>query len=200
MHLQPKTGELIWKFQCSPVPTKLDRGIRAYISATPVVDGNRLYIAVGAYPGYEAPPKIGHFFCIDITKTGDVSCKNENFDPQDPANKGSALLWHYGGMIQPPPAKGRAVRFQGSCSTAAVHDGLIYITEETGYLQCLDAGTGKQYWEHDFKNNVLGSPYWVDGKVFVCTNDGDCHIFEHGKQYKQHRNIDMLEIPGHQRR
>jgi outer membrane protein assembly factor BamB len=61
---------------------------------------------------------------------------------------------------------------------------LVYISEEDGYLSCLDAGTGKKYWEHDFKTGVWGSPYWVDNKVYIGVEDGDVVIFAHGKDYK----------------
>jgi outer membrane protein assembly factor BamB len=193
--LEPKTGNLIWKFKCSPTPTKDDRGIRPYIVATPVVSDNRVYIAVGAYPGYEAAPRIGHFFCIDITKTGDVSCKNENFDPQDAANKSSALIWHFGGLVNPPPTspKARKVRIGSSASTAAVHDGLVYIAEDQGFLHCLDADKGERYWEHDFKDAVLGSPYWVDGKIYVCASAGECFVFQHGKKFQPPVSNDIQE-------
>jgi outer membrane protein assembly factor BamB len=191
--LEPKTGNLVWKFKCSPTPTKDDRGIRHYIVATPVVQENYVYVAVGAYAGYEAAPKIGHLFCIDITKTGDVSCKNENFDPKDPGNKDSALIWHYGGMVTPPPAKGRKVYIGSSASAVAVHDGLLYISEDQGFLHCLDSKTGQRYWEHDLRDAVLGSPYFVDGKIYVCASGGDCFIFEHGKKLKPPLTNDMQE-------
>jgi outer membrane protein assembly factor BamB len=191
--LEPKTGKTIWQFKCSPKQTKDDRGIPHYLVATPVVHDNLLYIAVGAYPGYESAPRIGHFFCIDVTKSGDVSCKNENFDPKDPANKDSALVWHFGGLVEPPPAKARRVRIGSSASTAAVCDGLVYIAEDPGYLHCLDAKTGQQYWEHDFKDAILGSPYWVDGRIYLLADGGECHIFEHGKKSQKPRNNDMNE-------
>jgi outer membrane protein assembly factor BamB len=190
--LEPKTGKLIWKFQCSPTPTKDDKGVRPYIVATPVVHDNRVYVAVGAYPGYEGAPRIGHLFSIDITKTGDVSCKNENFDPRDPANKDSGLIWHFGGLVKPPPAKGRKVYIGSTASAVAIHDGLLYIAEDQGFLHCLDAKTGHHYWEHDFKDAVLGSPYYVDGHVYVC-GSSECFVFKHGKKYERPVSIDMQE-------
>jgi outer membrane protein assembly factor BamB len=191
--LEPKTGNLIWKFKCSPTQTKEDRGIQPYIVATPVVHDNCVYIAVGAYPGYESAPKIGHLFCLEINKSGDVSCKNENFDPQDAANKDSALIWHFGGIISPPPAKGRKVRIGSSASTVAIQDGLVYIAEDQGFLHCLDAKTGQQHWEYDFKDTVAGSPYWVDGRVYICANGGECFVFEGGKKLQPPRSYDMQE-------
>ena len=69
-------------------------------------------------------------------------------------------------------------------STAAVHDGLVYIPEHNGYMYCLDAKTGKHYWTHDFLSGVLGSPLWVDGKVYVANYDSDVVIFAHGRNKK----------------
>jgi outer membrane protein assembly factor BamB len=192
--LQPKTGDLIWKFQGSFKPGKGESGIQAYFVSTPVVEGDRLFVGVGAGPEISEPVKVGHFFCIDITKTGDVSCKNSKFDPQDPVNKGSALVWHFGGLVEPPPARGRSVRFGRTLSAAAVHDGLVYISEEEGYLRCLDAKTGQSYWEHDVKSGIWGSPSWVDNRIYLCPQDGNCLIYPHGKTLKQPVAIDMQEV------
>jgi outer membrane protein assembly factor BamB len=188
--LEGKTGNLIWKFNCSP---KVDgnREIQSYFVSTPVVYQNKVYIGTGAYPDHPSPPRVGHFFCIDITKSGDVSCKNNKFDPKAPENKDSALVWHFGGLIQPKPAKGRPDYFGRTISTAAIHDGLVYIPEERGYMHCLDAATGQAYWEHDFRTGIWGSPYWVDGKIYQCSEDGDVHIFAHGKVLKKIGTIDM---------
>src|SRR5262249_23119506 len=157
----PKTGNLIWKFNCSPKVNN-DREGKSYLMATPVVYQNKVYIGNGAGPDVpgQPPPRVGNFFCIDITKSGDVSCKNEKFDPKAQENKDSALVWHFGGLIVPKPPKGRAEHFGGTISTAAIHDGLVYIAEERGYLQCLDANTGQHYWEFDFvDSDVWSSPY-----------------------------------------
>jgi hypothetical protein len=33
----------------------------------------------------------------------------------------------------------------------------------------------------------------VDGKIYLCSSDGDCHIFQHGKAYQKPRNNYMEE-------
>jgi outer membrane protein assembly factor BamB len=189
--LEPTTGDILWKFKCSPKQGADDRGVAPYFVATPVVYDNKVYVGVGAGPNERARPKIGHFYCIDITRKGDVSCKNENYDPKDPANKDCALVWHRGGLIKPPPKDGRRVYFHRTMSTVAVHAGLVYAAEEQGYLQCLDARSGKQYWDHDLLDGVWTSPYWVDGRIYLGTQGGDCHVFQHGKEYQKLRVIDM---------
>ena len=79
------------------------------------------------------------------------------FDPKDAANKNSALVWHYGEPSKKEWKAGRNYVFGRTLSTAAVHDGLVYIAELAGYLHCLDAKTGERYWDHDFRASVWGS-------------------------------------------
>jgi outer membrane protein assembly factor BamB len=192
--LEPDTGNVIWRFNCRPPDVKEERkGITPSIVGTPVVWDNKVYVGLGAAFDTGREPRLGHFFCVDVTKKGDVSCKDQNFDVKNPANKDSALVWYYGSLLQPKPAKGRPERFQRTISTASVHDGLVYITEERGFLQCLDAKTGQHYWEHDFKSEILGSTYWVDGKIYIGTGDAEVNIFEHGKTRKEPLKIEMDE-------
>jgi outer membrane protein assembly factor BamB len=76
-------------------------------------------------------------------------------------------------------------------STCAIHDGLLYVCDLGGYFQCLDALTGKKHWEYDLKSAVWGSPYWVDGKIYIGDEDGDVYVFAHGKEKKLINKIDM---------
>ena len=76
-----------------------------------------------------------------------------------------------------PTDGGREYVFGRTISTVAVHDGLVYAAELDGYLHCLDAKTGKKYWEHDLKDGTWCSPYYVDGKVYIGTDDGDLYVF-----------------------
>jgi outer membrane protein assembly factor BamB len=192
-----KSGELIWKFDCNPKSARYQlgaEGTRNDFIATPVVYKNRCYIGVGQDPEHDEG--VGHFWCIDITKKGDVSPKNDNFDPKAPENKESALVWHYG---EPAPKEwkvGRNYVFGRTLSTAAVHDGLVYIAELAGRIHCLDADTGKQYWTHDVRAPIWSSCYWVDGKVYLGTDGKEVFIFEHGKTKKLLNTVAMDERGG----
>ena len=77
--------------------------------------------------------------------------------------------------------------------SVVVHDGLLYVASLTGYLHCLDARTGREYWWHDMRSAVYGSPLWADGKVYIGTEDGDVWIFRHGKAKQEPRRIDAEE-------
>jgi outer membrane protein assembly factor BamB len=191
---EPQTGKLIWKFDCNPksaVYKLRGKGTRNEIISTPVVHDNKVYIGVGQDP--EHAYGVGHFWCIDATKTGDISPVNDNFDPKAEVNKNSGLVWHYGGASDPKTAEeiGRDYLFGRTISTAAIHDGLVYIAELEGYLHCFDAKTGQKYWDHNLKADIWGSPYWADGKVYIGTDDGEIYVFKHGKEKELMNTIDM---------
>src|SRR5262249_15972992 len=133
----------------------------------------------------------------DITKepknpAKDLSPVNDNFDPKAPVNKDSGLVWHLGGKVNPPPQDGgREVVFGRTISTMAIHDALVYPPELEGFISCLDAKTGKKYWDFDLKDGTWNSPFYVDGKVFLGTDGGDLFVFEHGKTLKKLAQIPM---------
>jgi outer membrane protein assembly factor BamB len=187
------TGNLVWKCNADPArPKPVGDEKTNFIVGTPVVHDNKLYVATGVYHDFPTPAvRYGHIVCVDITKKGDVS--PVDLDPKNPKNKDSALVWGFGGEVKPKPelGKGRPVYFGQSISTPAVHDGLVYISENAGYMHCLDAKTGQRYWEHDFLGVFWGSPYWVDGKIYIGTEEGEIFIFEHGKNKKLLGKISM---------
>jgi outer membrane protein assembly factor BamB len=68
-------------------------------------------------------------------------------------------------------------------STCCVHDGLVYAVEFAGVLPCLDAETGKVYWEHDLHSDTWSSPSYVDGKIYMGDNR-KVTVFRPGKEKK----------------
>ena len=195
---EPKTGELLWKFNCHPKKEKADeeRTIQNYIIGTPVVADNKVYVGMGVYPEHPLGTRHSYFLCVDATKKGDVS-PGTTYDLKAPDNKNTALVFAYGGPIEPRPKKGRPVLFGSTISSCAVADGLVYIPEERGYLHCLDAKTGQKVWDYDFKAGVWGSPYIVDGKVYIATEEGTMFIFNHGREMKIVNKVEMDEPSFH---
>jgi outer membrane protein assembly factor BamB len=190
-------GKPLWKFDCNPKKAEKERDgkvFRNYLVATPVIADKKVYIGVGVVPDSQIGTGIGHLWCVDMTKSGDVSPVNDNFDPKAPVNKNSALVWHFGGKVEPPPeGTGRKVRFGLTINNCVIYGGLVYAVEEAGFFYCLDAATGNLLWEHDFKTDVWGSPCCVGGKVYIGTNDGDVHIFAHGKEKKIINQVEIGE-------
>jgi outer membrane protein assembly factor BamB len=185
----PKTGDLLWKFDCNPKKSVYVLGptaTRNDFIGTPVVWENKLYIGVGQDP--EHGVGVGHLWCIDITKElknkdKDLSPADDNFDPKYAKNKDSGLIWHFGGEA-PDGYEGGDFYFGRSMSTCCVHDGLVYAAEYAGYLHCLDAQTGKEYWVHNLKAQTWSSPYFVDGKVYLGDESGKVTVFQSGKEKK----------------
>jgi outer membrane protein assembly factor BamB len=193
----PRTGELLWKFDCNPKGAVFalgGKGTRNDFIATPVVHEGKLYIGVGQDP--EHKKGVGHLWCIDITRTPrnadkDLSPVDNDFDPKSPKNKDSALVWHFGGEA---PAGGvRPFIFGRTLSTCAVHAGLVYAAEFAGIVHCLDAKTGQQYWEHDMEADTWASPYYVDGKVYIGNEFGEVVVFKAGKEKEL---VNTVQIAG----
>jgi outer membrane protein assembly factor BamB len=193
--LAPDTGKLLWKFECNPMTgaDKEERVKRNNLVATPVFDAGKVYVGIGRPPESGFGGRVGHFWCVDVDKRGDVSAPGNNFDSKAPPNAKSALVWHFGGNIEPKPSTGRSVILGPTISTCSVCDGLVYVGEEAGYLYCLDARTGQKYWEHDLKAPLWGSPYCADGKIYQGAEDGVVYVFRQGKQKELLHENDMGE-------
>ena len=152
---------------------------------------------MGILTGWRRRKSRGRFRFGDIAKKPankdkDLSPVNDDFDPKAAVNKDSGLVWHYGGLIVPKPEGGaREYTFGRTMSTVAVHDGLVYAAELDGFLHCLDAQTGKELWQRDLGNGTWASPYYMDGKVYMGTDNGDLLIFKAGKEDNEPAKIDM---------
>jgi outer membrane protein assembly factor BamB len=155
--LEPKTGEVIWKFDANPKDSKWvlgGRGTRNNLIASPVIWEDRVYIGVGQDP--EHGEGVGNFWCIDATLEGDVT--------------ETGKVWHRGGDD-----------FYRTISTVAISDGILYASDLSGFLYALDARTGEHYWTYDLLAAVWGSPFVADGRVYIGDEDGDVAILKAGK-------------------
>src|ERR1700730_6504659 len=155
------TGKKLWEFDTNPKDAVWPK-TRNEVIATPVIYEDRVYIANGQDP--EHGEGVGHMYCIDATKRGDIT--------------ESGRVWHYD-------------KIRRSISTASIADGLLYIPDFSGFLHCLDAKTGQVYWTHDLFAAVWGSTLVADGKVYVGDEDGDLVILQAGKQKKVLATMNM---------
>jgi outer membrane protein assembly factor BamB len=194
-------AKLLWKFDANPKTsfyTVSGRATRNHLIGTPVIHDGLVYIAVGEDP--EHGVGVGHLWCIDPTKRGDVSPELafNSADPNKPiphkrlqavvaeegdfarANPNSAVVWHYAeddwngdGKIDFEETMHRTV------GSVVIKDGILYIADFSGLFHCLDAKTGKVHWTYDMLSATWGSPLVVDGKVYIGDEDGDVAIFRH---------------------
>ncbi len=164
---EPETGKLIWKFDCNPKDAVWElggRGTRNNILATPVFYDNKVYIGVGQDP--EHGEGIGHLWAIDATGEGDVT--------------ETGRVWHWGNED-----------FHRTLSTVAIHDGVLYTADLSGFVYCLDAQTGKPYWTYDTMAAIWGSPMVADGKVYIGDEDGDIAVLKEGKTLELMYEVNM---------
>lgn len=193
---KPDTGELLWQFDANPKDSKYElggKGTRSDFIGTPMIYKEKVYIGTGQDP--EHFEGIAHFWCIDPAgKKGDISPDLVTDATSDPPktkpNPNSGAVWHYGGEEKRKYAK-RDYVFGRTMSTACIVDDICYISELAGYLHVLDAKTGKKYWQFDLKSAIWGSPYYVDGKIFIGNEDGDLFIFKHDAKPE---SLDEVEI------
>jgi outer membrane protein assembly factor BamB len=82
----------------------------------------------------------------------------------------TAKVWHVGGSD-----------FHRTIATVAIHDGLVYAADLSGFVYCFDAKTGQRHWRYDTAAAIWGSPFVADGKVYIGDEDGDVAVLRAGK-------------------
>jgi len=148
------TGKKLWEFDTNPKDSVWPKTRNELIS-TPVIYEDHVYISNGQDP--EHGEGVGHMYCIDATKRGDITQ--------------TGLVWHFD-------------KIRRSISTPAIKDGIVYQADFSGFLHALDAKTGQEYWNHDLFAAVWASPMLVDGKIYLGDEDGDVVIMQEGKTKK----------------
>jgi outer membrane protein assembly factor BamB len=158
---EAETGKKLWEFDTNPKDAVWPR-TRNELIATPVIYDQKVYIGNGQDP--EHGEGVGHFYAIDPTKRGDITQTGK--------------VWQFD-------------KIRRSISTAAIADGLVYVSDFSGYLHCLDAKTGQEYWTHDVFAAVWASPFVLDGRVYLGDEDGDVVVLQHGKELKVLHEMNM---------
>jgi outer membrane protein assembly factor BamB len=156
------TGKKLWEFDTNPKDSVWPK-TRNEIISTPVIYDGKIYLANGQDP--EHGEGVGHMYCIDPTKRGDITT--------------SGLVWHYDGIRR-------------SISTPAIVDGIVYQPDFSGFLHALDAKTGQLFWKHDLFAAIWGSPLvTADGRLYLGDEDGDVVIMQTGRTMKVLGEINM---------
>jgi len=77
-------------------------------------------------------------------------------------------------------------------SSPALHEGRLYLLDNSANLQALEAATGTQIWEFSLGTVGKSSPVLADGKLFVTEVNGRFHILAPGDQAAE--SLDSEEI------
>ena len=163
-----------WRVDCNPPeyrfkdgePVKyVTRSGPSEVMGTPVVYKGRVYAAIGQDP--EHGEGDGNLVCIDPSKEGDAT--------------DSAIIWNY-------------QKIHRSMSTPSIRDGLLFIPDYSGFVYCLNADTGEEYWVHDTKGHIWGSTLVADGRVYIGNEDGYMTIIPATKEYDKEQVVE-IEMP-----
>jgi outer membrane protein assembly factor BamB len=158
-----KALELCWRFDCDPTSPKSDifdylnnnKEGPSLIMSMPVFAGGSLYVTAGGDIWWGK--RRSWLKCIDPTGFGDVTHSHER--------------WAYEMPYQ-------------CCSTPAVAEGLVFVTDDGGYIHCVDAATGEGCWTHKFGRKIWGSALVADGKVYAAGRNGNFAVFEASREKK----------------
>jgi outer membrane protein assembly factor BamB len=148
------TGAKLWEFDTNPKDSVWPKTRNELVSTAVIHDG-LVYVANGQDP--EHGEGVGHLYAIDATRRGDITQ--------------TGRVWQFD-------------KIRRSISTAAVHDGVVYYPDYSGFLHALDAKTGQELWTHDMFAAVWGSPLVADGRVYLGDEDGDVAILQAGRVKK----------------
>lgn len=200
-------SKLLWKFDCNPKTSLylLNRATRNHIIGTPVVYDDLVYVGVGEDP--EHGEGQGHLWCIDPTKSGDVSpslvfnaadptkpiahkrliaCDEKAGDFEKP-NPNSAAVWHYMGN---DPKKFKTTMHR-TCGTVAIKNDLLYVADFSGLFHCLDVKTGTAHWTEDMMAPSWATPLIVEDRVYIGDEEGEVTIFALSKEKTKIGKIEM---------
>jgi outer membrane protein assembly factor BamB len=161
-----QSGREIWRFDGNPKDARwLPRPrvfSRSPITASPVYDDGRVFIAMGDDPSHGDGPSLLH--AISPNGQGDVT--------------ESRRLWtsrEIGRVIAPPIVK----------------DGLVYVGDLGGRITCLDAATGALLWQHETEAPIWGCLLLAGGRLYAGNVDGLMTVLRAGHDKQVLAQIDM---------
>lgn len=192
--LDKESGKQIWKqdrhFETGPESN------HAY--TTPVVhtgeDGTELLIVLGA-----------DHVTAHAADTGSEVWRYSGLNP------GKAKYWRCisspvvgEGLVFAPYARGNqltAIRLGGKGDITETHkawiggrssdvpsplvvNGRAYVCEDSGFITCFEAKSGKELWRSRLGGNISTSPVFADGHIYVLGEKGTMIILEEGSSYK----------------
>ncbi|HIL69117.1 MAG TPA: pyrrolo-quinoline quinone [Verrucomicrobia bacterium] len=165
----------LWKADCIPHGYRFKDGkpIKymvpegpSEIIATPVFYKGKVYVGLGQDP--EHGEGNGNLVCIDVSKTGDITQ--------------TGIIWSFKGLNR-------------TISTVSIdpETDLLFIADYSGFVYCVDANTGEEYWQYDTKAHIWGSTLVVDGKVIIGDEDGDLVMLPAKKDFDPKKDEPIFE-------
>ena len=137
------------------------------LNASPVVSGNTVYVTHGEENIDNGV--MGRVVAIDGTGQGDVTATHE--------------LW-------------RIDQLQAGYASPALHDGILYVPDNSANIHAIDITNGTVLWHHNYGTVGKGSPVWADGKLYATEVNGNIVIVEPSRDGAKTLDDEHLEVPG----
>lgn len=169
-------GEMkeLWRIDCNPPdyrgpadkPNKYtEKTGPSELIATPVIFEDRVYVPIGRDPEH-GPGTIGAMNCVSVTYAGEKATP--------------AIAWQNKNVA-------------ATMSTPAIANGVLVVSDLSGFIYALDPATGKQLWKQDTQSSVWASALIADGKIYIGDESRELLIFAAEKTKKQ---IAKIEVEG----
>ena len=123
------------------------------LNTTPVVNGKFVYIAHGE--DNIDNTEFGRVQCIDGSLSGDITT--------------TGSVWRVDGI-------------KAGYSACLFHDGILYVTSDTGKIYAFDGEDGSQLWDYPIGTVGKGAPVWADGKIYVMEVNGRIHVLRPSRE------------------
>jgi outer membrane protein assembly factor BamB len=65
-----------------------------------------------------------------------------------------------------------------------VIDDLLYMANDDGTVICMEPATGKEVWRGRAGGNLIASPIYADGRIYLFTVQGKCTILKPGRAFE----------------
>ena len=111
---------------------------------------------------------LGRVVAIDARGTGDITRTNE--------------LW-------------RATEVAVGFSSPLLHDGTLYVIDNSATLIAFEADTGRHLWEQNIGNVGKSSPVWADGKIYATEVNGNFVIMRPRADGVDILDTERIEMP-----
>ena len=135
------------------------------INVSPVLDDNTVYVA-HSEENIDTTV-MGRVVAIDATGTGDVTTTHEQW---------------------------RADEMAVGFSSPLIHEGRLYVIDNSANLFALDAATGAIEWDQSVGTVGKASPVWADGKLFITETNGNIRILQPGPDGATELDHDELQV------
>ena len=134
------------------------------LNTTLVVHGKYIYISHGE--DNIDNTEFGRVQCIDGSLTGDIT------------ETGS--VWRVDGI-------------KAGYTACLYHDGILYVTSDTGKIYAFDGQDGTVLWDYSIGTVGKGSPVWADGKIYVMEVNGKIHVLKPSREGCEEINLVKLD-------